>query len=329
MSTHTTDSPERTHAGDAGRMRADASLLPVFMWSDCVECMRVSGGACAVCAPAFNFNPKVSATAAASLIRAARVVVGYALQAAHYCTPQPDTLPGSIDAKPTRDSNTANTHIYKQADGAMAAAATRQRPGPPASPFRAARRRRPRHDHHHHQKSIPRHSLLLLLLLLLQLPGAQGFSGPSSRMPPQFDPLPPRAQSPPRPRVLLHDWTAQGLTPYEQAWAAQHAVLDRRLTLRQQEREGRENGDGGATVVASSLASPWWRGDRLLLLQHPPTYTLGTGSTPDNLKFDPADNQGRPAALFRTERGGEATWHGPGQVWACAWFVGGGGWNVG
>ncbi|GAB5029849.1 lipoate-protein ligase b [Nannochloropsis oceanica] len=60
----------------------------------------------------------------------------------------------------------------------------------------------------------------------------------------------------------------------------------------------------------SVQASP----DRLLLLQHPPTYTLGTGSTPTNLLFDPSDPSTAPAALFKTERGGEATWHGPGQL---------------
>jgi lipoyl(octanoyl) transferase len=111
---------------------------------------------------------------------------------------------------------------------------------------------------------------------------------------------------------LLHDWTAAGLTPYEQAWAAQHAVLDQRLALRQQQ-EGGGNGRQG-----------WWAGDRLFLLQHPPTYTLGTGSTPDNLRFDPTDAAGSPAALFRTERGGEATWHGPGQVGHGAELVVGG-----
>lgn len=49
----------------------------------------------------------------------------------------------------------------------------------------------------------------------------------------------------------------------------------------------------------------------VILLQHPPVLTLGAGSTEDNLLFDPSEP---PLPLFRTERGGEATFHGPGQL---------------
>jgi hypothetical protein len=49
----------------------------------------------------------------------------------------------------------------------------------------------------------------------------------------------------------------------------------------------------------------------LVLLQHHPVYTLGTYSTLEHLKFD-AGNP--PFPLYRTERGGEVTYHGPGQL---------------
>lgn len=49
----------------------------------------------------------------------------------------------------------------------------------------------------------------------------------------------------------------------------------------------------------------------MLLLQHPSTYTLGTGATEENLKFDP---DSPPYPLYRIERGGEVTYHGPGQL---------------
>lgn len=49
-------------------------------------------------------------------------------------------------------------------------------------------------------------------------------------------------------------------------------------------------------------------GDTLLLCEHPPVYTLGTNAT----DADVLDASRAP--LVRTDRGGEATWHGPGQV---------------
>jgi lipoyl(octanoyl) transferase len=51
--------------------------------------------------------------------------------------------------------------------------------------------------------------------------------------------------------------------------------------------------------------------ETLILLEHPPVYTLGQGATLENLKFDP----NRAAyELHRTERGGEVTYHCPGQI---------------
>jgi lipoyl(octanoyl) transferase len=50
--------------------------------------------------------------------------------------------------------------------------------------------------------------------------------------------------------------------------------------------------------------------DTLLLMQHPPVLTLGTGSTLDNVK----SREDPPFELIRTERGGEVTYHGPGQL---------------
>lgn len=54
---------------------------------------------------------------------------------------------------------------------------------------------------------------------------------------------------------------------------------------------------------------PDW--DTVLLLQHPAVYTLGAGSTIDHLHFDP---ESPPHPVHRTERGGEVTYHGPGQL---------------
>ena len=51
--------------------------------------------------------------------------------------------------------------------------------------------------------------------------------------------------------------------------------------------------------------------DVLILLEHPPVYTLGTGSDLDFVKFDPLANE---FEIHRTERGGEVTYHCPNQL---------------
>jgi lipoyl(octanoyl) transferase len=51
--------------------------------------------------------------------------------------------------------------------------------------------------------------------------------------------------------------------------------------------------------------------DVLLLLEHPPVYTLGQGASLDFLKFDSAQTEGQ---VVRVERGGEVTYHCPGQL---------------
>jgi lipoyl(octanoyl) transferase len=53
------------------------------------------------------------------------------------------------------------------------------------------------------------------------------------------------------------------------------------------------------------------KSDALLILEHPPVYTLGTGSSLEFLKFDHLETE---YELYRVERGGEVTYHCPGQL---------------
>jgi lipoyl(octanoyl) transferase len=62
--------------------------------------------------------------------------------------------------------------------------------------------------------------------------------------------------------------------------------------------------------VAQRLQDPTLE-DVLLLLEHPPVYTLGTGASLEFLKFDPAQTGWQ---IHRVERGGEVTYHCPGQL---------------
>ncbi|CAG9464839.1 unnamed protein product [Pedinophyceae sp. YPF-701] len=116
----------------------------------------------------------------------------------------------------------------------------------------------------------------------------------------------PRAASGPSNDVcVVYDYS-QHVVPYKAAQRWMHAAvdlaLDDRLSAAADERSGERAPTQGthASVVG-----------RVLMLQHPPTYTLGQGATEAHLRFDPA---APPHPLYRVERGGEVTYHGPGQL---------------
>ena len=55
-------------------------------------------------------------------------------------------------------------------------------------------------------------------------------------------------------------------------------------------------------------------GDRLLLLEHFPVYTIGRGGDESNLLASPARLREIGAEFVRIDRGGDITYHGPGQL---------------
>jgi lipoyl(octanoyl) transferase len=54
--------------------------------------------------------------------------------------------------------------------------------------------------------------------------------------------------------------------------------------------------------------------DVLLLVEHPPVVTLGRASKEKNLVASPAFLESKGVELFEVERGGDVTFHGPGQL---------------
>jgi lipoyl(octanoyl) transferase len=54
--------------------------------------------------------------------------------------------------------------------------------------------------------------------------------------------------------------------------------------------------------------------DILLLVEHEPVVTLGRGVRPGSLPLTPAELEARGLQVFEVERGGDVTFHGPGQL---------------
>jgi lipoyl(octanoyl) transferase len=79
-----------------------------------------------------------------------------------------------------------------------------------------------------------------------------------------------------------------GLVSYEEAWALQNRLADARR---------------------AGLAP-----DTLILLEHPHTYTIGRSGTRDHVFLSEPELAARGITCLDVDRGGDVTYHGPGQL---------------
>ena len=84
-----------------------------------------------------------------------------------------------------------------------------------------------------------------------------------------------------------------GRLPYREAWALQRALVEHHHRDR---------------------TTP----DTVLLLEHPDVYTLGRRADRDHLLVDARTLAERGIEVIEVDRGGDVTWHGPGQLVAYA-----------
>ncbi|WP_280640575.1 lipoyl(octanoyl) transferase LipB [Hymenobacter volaticus] len=94
-----------------------------------------------------------------------------------------------------------------------------------------------------------------------------------------------------------------GLMPYETAWAYQEQLLADTLALKTSNRQAAE---AGTALVATP--------NYLLLVEHPHVYTLGKSGKPEHLLLTENELAIYGATFHRINRGGDITYHGPGQL---------------
>lgn len=97
-------------------------------------------------------------------------------------------------------------------------------------------------------------------------------------------------------KVKFIDW---GLTDYQEAWEKQEQIFNDTIAVKTNNR----NND-------TQLETP----NYLIFVEHPHVYTLGKSGHPENLLLDEQGLIDQHATYYKINRGGDITYHGPGQI---------------
>ncbi|PYF76022.1 lipoyl(octanoyl) transferase [Pedobacter nutrimenti] len=97
-------------------------------------------------------------------------------------------------------------------------------------------------------------------------------------------------------KVQYADW---GLVDYKQAWEQQEEIFNQIVALKI------ENRTKGLDQQTSNV---------LVFCEHPHVYTLGKSGLPENLLLDERGLEEKQASYYKINRGGDITYHGPGQI---------------
>lgn len=92
-----------------------------------------------------------------------------------------------------------------------------------------------------------------------------------------------------------------GLIDYQEAWDYQEKLFAETLSIKTQNR----------TLPADEQLVTH---NRVLFCQHPHVYTLGKSGKPDHLLLNEEDLSQKQAKFYKINRGGDITYHGPGQL---------------
>lgn len=106
-------------------------------------------------------------------------------------------------------------------------------------------------------------------------------------------------------KVFFEDW---GLTDYKQAWDRQEELFGKTVNLKTAIRN-QQVAAGGVDEDEAMLTPNY-----LIFCEHPHVYTLGKSGKPDHLLLDEKGLAEKHAAYYPINRGGDITYHGPGQI---------------
>jgi lipoyl(octanoyl) transferase len=92
-----------------------------------------------------------------------------------------------------------------------------------------------------------------------------------------------------------------GLIPYQEAWNYQETLFNKIISQKLSNEK-----------LSESERKP--TDNYLLFCEHPHVFTLGKSGSEDNLLVNSIQLQAKNAEFIRTNRGGDITYHGPGQI---------------
>jgi lipoyl(octanoyl) transferase len=107
--------------------------------------------------------------------------------------------------------------------------------------------------------------------------------------------------------VLFRDL---GKAEYKQVWDYQESLLQDNVRIKTEAKRLAESMAAGEVSVGGGPVTA----NYLLFVEHPPVYTLGKSGHMENVLIDEDGMRQKGIQFFRTNRGGDITFHGPGQI---------------
>jgi len=107
-------------------------------------------------------------------------------------------------------------------------------------------------------------------------------------------------------RVFFQDW---GLIDYKEAWDRQEALFGQTVELKTKIRNRKITSEGDEYSEEDELTPNY-----LIFCEHPHVYTLGKSGKPEHLLLDEKGLKEKNAVFYPINRGGDITYHGPGQI---------------